>query len=169
MVPVWTRPRYNQFLVFHLQLADVCAWAIDAPVVPKGTGRVRLVFHGANTEAEVEQLVSVICGWAEEMLDIEEGPQTGIMLPSAARQVYGSILGEQADDLANGLPELMSGATTPESEPELPVGQITAPAIDAPLKDTTEYGVPKISNMLDAYGLENETVSGANTEVQVVS
>ncbi|KAK4118951.1 class II aminotransferase/8-amino-7-oxononanoate synthase [Parathielavia appendiculata] len=87
IVPVWTRQRYNYFLVFHLQLAKFCAFPIDFPVVPKGTSRVRLVFHATNTEAEVEGLAQAIAQWAEEMVDIEKSAK-GVRIPTAARQVY---------------------------------------------------------------------------------
>lgn len=88
IVPIWTpRARHNFFLAFHLQRAGFSAFPIYFPVVPKGAERVRLVFHAANTDAQVEALVSCICAWAEEMLEIEEGNDR-LKLPSAARQAY---------------------------------------------------------------------------------
>jgi len=87
-VPVWTRQRYNHYLVCHLQLAKFCAFPINPPVVPRGTGRVRLVIHTANTEAQLEALASSICEWGQEMLEIEEGRKAGVKIPSAARKVY---------------------------------------------------------------------------------
>ncbi|KAK4450479.1 PLP-dependent transferase [Podospora aff. communis PSN243] len=92
-VPVWTRQKYNYFLVFHLHLAGFCAFPIDPPVVPKGTSRVRLVFHASNTEAEVEGLAECIATWAEEMVDIEESGK-GVRIPAAARLAY-SMLGTE--------------------------------------------------------------------------
>jgi hypothetical protein len=71
VVPIWTRERENHLLAAHLHLADYCAWPIDYPVVPKGQGRVRLVFHAANTEEQVETLVELICEWGREMLEYE--------------------------------------------------------------------------------------------------
>ena len=71
VVPIYTREGENHLLAAHLQLADYCAWPIDHPAVPAGQGRVRLVFHATNTEAEVDELVSLICGWAKEVLDEE--------------------------------------------------------------------------------------------------
>ena len=94
IVPVWTRPRYNHFLVFHLQLANFCAWAIDYPVVPQGTARVRLVFHADNTIEQVEELAKLVCGWAVEMMDIEDGKTGGSKIPKAAQKVYAYLGGE---------------------------------------------------------------------------
>lgn len=96
VVPVWTRQRYNYWLIFHLQLAQFCTFPIDYPVVPKGRSRVRLTFHAANTESQVDGLVAAICDWAQEMVDIEEGGRGGV--PRAARQVYASM----ADEEVNG-------------------------------------------------------------------
>lgn len=98
IVPIWTRPRHNFFLAFHLQRAGFSAFPIYFPVVPKGAERVRLVFHASNTDAQVETLVSCIFDWAEEMLQIEEGDDR-LKLPSAARQAY-SIMEKSASDAA---------------------------------------------------------------------
>lgn len=89
IVPVWTRQRYNYFLVFHLQLSGICAFPIDYPTVPKGQGRIRLMFHGGNTEAEVNSLVKSLCDFAREMVAIEKaGDQAQTKVPKAAQQVY---------------------------------------------------------------------------------
>ncbi|KAH8648630.1 5-aminolevulinate synthase [Xylariales sp. PMI_506] len=88
IVPVLTRPRYEAFLSFHLGLlANISAFAISSPVVPKGTNRVRLMFHAHNTIEQVDILVAAICEWAREMLDIEQGV-TEDTIPQATRQVY---------------------------------------------------------------------------------
>ena len=87
IVPVRTRQRYNWWLVFHLQLNGVSAFPIDFPTVPKGQSRIRLMFHGANTESEVEFLATTICNWAKEMIDIE-GTEGKRKMPRAAQQVY---------------------------------------------------------------------------------
>lgn len=87
VVPVWTRPTQNLFLVFHLQMAKYCAYPIDFPVVPKGAPRVRCVFHNHNTEEEVIGLAGTIYGWAQEMLDIEDG-KVASKIPVAARQAF---------------------------------------------------------------------------------
>lgn len=87
IVPVHTRTSHESFLCFHLLLANMNAYAISYPIVPKGTNRVRLVFHNHNTFEEVTALANAICNWAGEMLDIKFG-KTASVLPSAARQVY---------------------------------------------------------------------------------
>jgi 8-amino-7-oxononanoate synthase len=88
IVPVWTRQRYNFWLVFHLQLSGYCAYPIDYPTVPKGQSRIRLMFHAVNTESEVEGLASTICDWAKEMIDIEAGGEGKAKIPMAAQKVY---------------------------------------------------------------------------------
>lgn len=87
IVPIKTRPRHEQYLAFHLALANMNAYSISYPVVPKGGSRVRLVLHAHNTKEEVEHLVATISKWAREMLDIEESGSRNA-LPAAARQVY---------------------------------------------------------------------------------
>jgi 8-amino-7-oxononanoate synthase len=87
IVPIWTRPRHSFYLAVHLQMFGFSAYPIDFPVVPKGTERVRLMFHAANTADEVEALVASIGVWAEEMLEIEKGGD-GVRLPTAARQAF---------------------------------------------------------------------------------
>ncbi|KXT04106.1 hypothetical protein AC578_4896 [Pseudocercospora eumusae] len=87
IVPLWTRQRYNWFLVFHMQLNGISALPVDYPTVPKGQGRIRLMFHAANTEAEVEHLAKTVCDWAKEMIDIEEGVSSA-KIPVAAHQAY---------------------------------------------------------------------------------
>ncbi|KAK0623890.1 pyridoxal phosphate-dependent transferase [Immersiella caudata] len=103
IIPVWTRQKYNYFLVFHLHFNGFAAYPIDFPVVPKGTSRVRLVFHAANTEAEVEGLAQCIAAWAEEMVDIEESGK-GVRIPTAARQAYSVVAAEEVKNgaAANG-------------------------------------------------------------------
>ncbi|KAH7372243.1 putative aminotransferase [Pyrenochaeta sp. MPI-SDFR-AT-0127] len=88
IVPVWTRQRYNWWLVFHLQLNGISAFPIDFPTVPKGQSRIRFMFHGGNTESEVDTLVATICGWATEMIDIEERAEGSAKMPKAAQHVY---------------------------------------------------------------------------------
>ncbi|KAF4463802.1 Pyridoxal phosphate-dependent transferase major domain [Fusarium albosuccineum] len=87
VVPVWTRPHQNLFLVFHLQMAKYCAYPIDFPVVPKGAPRVRCVFHNHNTDEEVKGLAHALYEWAQEMLDIEDG-KVSSKIPVAARQAF---------------------------------------------------------------------------------
>ncbi|KAF1990147.1 putative aminotransferase [Aulographum hederae CBS 113979] len=110
IIPIWTRANYNHFLVFHLQLAGICTWAIDYPVVPRGKGRVRLVFHAGNTVEEVEGLVGAVVGWAGEMVGIEEEVKVGgkMRVPEAARRVEGegeeNVKKEEVNGKGNGLP-----------------------------------------------------------------
>ncbi|KAJ5259404.1 8-amino-7-oxononanoate synthase [Penicillium angulare] len=87
IVPVLTRPKHELYLFFHLMINNINAYNVSFPVVPKGKSRVRLVFHAHNGLEQAETLANVICEWAQEMLEIEDG-QTGNVIPSAARQVY---------------------------------------------------------------------------------
>lgn len=68
--PVWTRPKHNVYLAIHLQQAGYSVYPISFPVVPKGTDRIRIIFHAQNTDAQLEGLAQCICAWAEEMLEI---------------------------------------------------------------------------------------------------
>lgn len=60
IVPVWTRQRYNWWLVFHLQLSGISAFPIDYPTVPKGQSRIRLMIHASNTDEQVSMLAATI-------------------------------------------------------------------------------------------------------------
>ncbi|EME79087.1 uncharacterized protein MYCFIDRAFT_34548 [Pseudocercospora fijiensis CIRAD86] len=84
IVPIWTKEKYNYYLMFHIQLAGYCAWAIDSPVVPEGTGRVRFVFHANNTLAEVDGLAQTILEFFSEMIELKSSKST----PRAAQKVY---------------------------------------------------------------------------------
>lgn len=85
-----TRQRYISWLCYHLQLAGLSVFPIDYPVVPKGKGRLRVVFHAGNTVSEIEKLVVAICEWAQEILDIEAGGKGSEKIPSAVQQVQAS-------------------------------------------------------------------------------
>jgi 8-amino-7-oxononanoate synthase len=87
ILPLRTRPKHNYFLAFHLQLAGYSVYPISFPGVAKGKDRVRIAFHAANTDAEVEALAACICDWAKEMLEIEEAGD-GERLPAAAGRYY---------------------------------------------------------------------------------
>jgi 8-amino-7-oxononanoate synthase len=87
IVPIFTRPRHEQYLFFHMSLAGMNAYNISYPVVPRGSSLVRMIFHAHNTEEEVDKAVAAICSWAAEMLEIEEGGSNGT-LPKAAIRVY---------------------------------------------------------------------------------
>ncbi|KAJ5675620.1 class II aminotransferase/8-amino-7-oxononanoate synthase [Penicillium macrosclerotiorum] len=86
-LPVWTRQGQNYFLTMHLHGDGYTAIPIDPPVVPRGTGRVRLIIHAGNTEEEVEGLAASICRWSKEMLDLSKKP--GNEIPTAMRKVFG--------------------------------------------------------------------------------
>ena len=93
LVPVWTRPRYSYWLVFHLHIRGFCASPVEYPTVPKGQSRVRLTFHADNTISQVERLIDAISEWAQEMLELERGAGVRGKIPSAARQVY-ALMGD---------------------------------------------------------------------------
>ncbi|KAI1138453.1 5-aminolevulinate synthase [Hypoxylon sp. FL0543] len=87
IVPVWTRQEYTWWLLFHLLLAHISAQPVDYPSVPKGKSRIRIIFHAANEEKQVEYLADTLCDFAREMIEIEESGETG-RVPRAAQQVY---------------------------------------------------------------------------------
>lgn len=70
-----------------MSLAGMNAYNISYPVVPRGTGLVRMIFHAHNTEEEVDKAVDAICSWAAEMLEIDEDGKNST-LPKAAVRVY---------------------------------------------------------------------------------
>lgn len=71
IVPIWTHARDNHHLAAHLHLADHKAFPVDYPIVPRDQGRIRLVFHAANTKKELDSLIAIICGWAQEVLEFK--------------------------------------------------------------------------------------------------
>ncbi|CAK3992580.1 Pyridoxal phosphate-dependent transferase, major domain [Lecanosticta acicola] len=85
-VPVWTREKYNYFLSIHLLNDNFSAIPINPPVVPRGTGRVRLIIHAGNTDEQVEELANSILTWAKEMYAIETGKTKG-RLPAVAQKL----------------------------------------------------------------------------------
>ncbi|MCJ1357757.1 MAG: hypothetical protein MMC33_007753 [Icmadophila ericetorum] len=97
IVPIWTRTRHSYWLAFHLNFHKFCAFPVEYPTVAKGQSRLRLSFHASNTELQVEDLVSAICEWAEEMIKIEDGEANGNKIPRAARQVY-EWMGDESVD-----------------------------------------------------------------------
>ncbi|KAF5003215.1 hypothetical protein FDECE_10233 [Fusarium decemcellulare] len=99
-LPVWTRQGQNYFLTMHLHNDGFNATPIDPPVVPRGTGRVRLTIHAGNTEDQVRGLAASVIQWAQEMLDIQEGKTAGNGIPSAMREVYQmamAVIGKDID------------------------------------------------------------------------
>lgn len=87
-VPLWTREQHNLYLTMHLQWNGIRAIPINPPVVPRGTGRVRIIIHAQNTEAQVEKLAAAICEWGQEMYQIETGRAAGVQIPTAMRLMY---------------------------------------------------------------------------------
>ncbi|KAG6354964.1 hypothetical protein INS49_004045 [Diaporthe citri] len=89
IVPIHTRARYNNYLYLHLLLvAKTHAVPVGFPVVPKGTERVRLLFHAHNSNEEVERVAGAICDWAKEMLEIESRGKPASRIPIAAREAH---------------------------------------------------------------------------------
>ncbi|KAJ0116902.1 aminotransferase class I II [Diaporthe amygdali] len=78
---------HEQFLFCHLAIANMNAYPISYPTVPKGTDRIRLVFHAHNTADDVDRLVATVADWAEEMMQIESSGSKDAM-PSAMRKAY---------------------------------------------------------------------------------
>lgn len=87
IVPLRTRPGHEMLLFFQLILNNMNAYPMVFPVVPKGKSRIRLVFHAHNTLEQIDALISNICKWAQEMLEIQNG-EAESTLPNAARRVY---------------------------------------------------------------------------------
>ncbi|KAI1382726.1 putative aminotransferase [Hypoxylon trugodes] len=87
IVPIWTRQKYLYWLYFHLLSSGYCTWPIEHPVVAPGQGRIRMTVHAANTEAQIENFVSSMFAWVEEILAIEEGA-TEAKASKAAAKVY---------------------------------------------------------------------------------
>ncbi|KAJ5184842.1 class II aminotransferase/8-amino-7-oxononanoate synthase [Penicillium cf. griseofulvum] len=68
IIPINHRGLENHLLSAHCQFAGYCVWPIDHPVVPKGQGRTRVIFHADNTFEQVDRLIGLITEWAELML-----------------------------------------------------------------------------------------------------
>lgn len=96
VAPIWTRPGYHYWLFCHLGLSKICAFAVQYPTVPKEYPRVRLVFHANHTESQVLRVVSAVCEWADEMIDIERSDDSVEKVPQAARKVYKSMTEKHA-------------------------------------------------------------------------
>jgi 8-amino-7-oxononanoate synthase len=87
IVPLRTRSNQEMLLFFQLIFHNMNAYPMVFPVVPKGQSRIRLVFHAHNTFEQIETLVTTICNWVREMIEIEHGKsESG--LPQAARHAY---------------------------------------------------------------------------------
>jgi 8-amino-7-oxononanoate synthase len=87
VVPVKLRPGHEHYLFVHLAVANMNAYCISYPIAPKGTGRIRLVFHAHNTKEEIDRLIEVVSDWVVEMLEMERGESKNT-LPSAMRHAF---------------------------------------------------------------------------------
>ena len=86
IVPLKLRRGHEHYLFVHLAMANMNAYAISYPIVPKGTGRIRLVFHAHNTEQEINLLIETVSEWLVEMLGLERSGSKNA-IPKAARLV----------------------------------------------------------------------------------
>jgi 8-amino-7-oxononanoate synthase len=93
---VWTRPQYMYWLYFHLHAEGYCVWPIEHPVVPIGQSRIKVSFHAANTDEQVQGLVDAIFDWVEEVTAIEEG-RANAKVTHAASVVYEWMRSEGLD------------------------------------------------------------------------
>lgn len=87
IVAVKIRGGHELSLFVHMLMANMNAYPIHYPIVPKGTGLIRCVFHAHNTREEVDRLVATIGEWALEMLEIERGDSENA-IPSAMRRAF---------------------------------------------------------------------------------
>jgi 8-amino-7-oxononanoate synthase len=85
IVPIKIRGGHEMSLFVHMLLANMNAYPIHYPIVPKGTGLIRCVFHAHNTKEEIDRLVATVGEWALEMLEIERSGEQNT-LPSAMRR-----------------------------------------------------------------------------------
>jgi 8-amino-7-oxononanoate synthase len=79
------RPGLEKSLFTHLMLANINAYPVAYPVVPKGTALIRLVFHAHNTKEDIDHVINSVGSWAVEMLMMERG-ESKHTLTSAQRQ-----------------------------------------------------------------------------------
>jgi 8-amino-7-oxononanoate synthase len=79
------RPGLEKSLFTHLLLANINAYPIAYPVVPKGTALIRLVFHAHNTKEDIDHVLKSVGSWAIETLMMERG-ESKHTLTSAQRQ-----------------------------------------------------------------------------------
>ncbi|KAF9694069.1 hypothetical protein EKO04_007725 [Ascochyta lentis] len=87
VVPIKVRPGHDFSLFIHLALANMNAYPMAYPVVPKGTALVRMLFHAHNTKEEVDRIIATVGEWADEMLSIERSASKNV-LPSAMRKFF---------------------------------------------------------------------------------
>lgn len=87
IVAIKVRGNHEISLSVHLLQANMNAYPIHYPIVPKGTGRIRCVFHAHNTREEVDRLIAAVGEWATEVLEIERSGSESA-LPSAMRRAF---------------------------------------------------------------------------------
>lgn len=76
----------HEFSLFaHLAMANMQAYPISYPTVPKGTGLVRCLIHAHNTTEDLDCLIKTIGDWVEETIDIKHGESKNTV-PSALRR-----------------------------------------------------------------------------------
>ncbi|KAH8131307.1 8-amino-7-oxononanoate synthase [Trichoderma asperelloides] len=85
VVPIKVKPGHDFFLFIHLAKANMNAYPMAYPVVPKGTALVRMLFHAHNTKEEVDKIVTAVGEWADEILSIERGESKNV-IPSSMRE-----------------------------------------------------------------------------------
>lgn len=74
-------------MFIHLAIANMNAYPISYPTVPKGAGRIRLVFHAHNSEEDIDRLIAVVADWVTEMRELaHQGVKDAV--PAAMRMVY---------------------------------------------------------------------------------
>ncbi|KAF2188077.1 8-amino-7-oxononanoate synthase-like protein [Zopfia rhizophila CBS 207.26] len=72
--PVFSiKTRHPKSLAKFLQERGFVVRAVVPPTVPQGTERVRVCLHAGNTEGQIRDLVDGMEGWAEMMVEREEG------------------------------------------------------------------------------------------------
>lgn len=85
VVPIKVKPGHDFFLFIHLAKANMNAYPMAYPVVPKGTALVRMLFHAHNTKEEVDKIITAVGEWADEILSIERGESKNV-IPSSMRE-----------------------------------------------------------------------------------
>lgn len=85
VVPIKVKPGHDFFLFTHLAKANMNAYPMAYPVVPKGTALVRMLFHAHNTKEEVDKIITAVGEWADEILSIERGESKNV-IPSSMRE-----------------------------------------------------------------------------------
>lgn len=88
IVPIKVKPGHDFSLFVHLAMANMNAYPITYPTVPRGTALVRMLFHAHNTKEEVDRIVASVGEWAGEMLAIERGGSGNQVVPSAMRKFH---------------------------------------------------------------------------------